>query len=74
MVVTRKSTLPMPPASRTSSTTSTPKLNKGKLPQSSSLGDVQDTPRTNGLTPKTPAKYIGPQSFDDALFTVSFAS
>ena len=71
MVVTRKTTVPMSPVSRTSSTTSTPKLNKGKLPQRSALGDVQDSPRTNGVSPATPSKYIGPQSFDDALFTVS---
>ena len=60
----------MPPASRMTSTTATPKINKGKAVQSPLIiHDVEET-RLNGA-PSTDADHSGPQFSDDALFSVS---
>ncbi|EJD07672.1 uncharacterized protein FOMMEDRAFT_16301 [Fomitiporia mediterranea MF3/22] len=59
----------MPPASRTTSTQATPKINKGKAPQSPSHehGEVEDT-LLNGMS-SPERRYVGPQFSDDALFS-----
>lgn len=59
----------MPPASRTTSTLATPKVNKGKMPQSSLAQEAEDT-LLNGA-PSPERRYAAPQFSDDALFSVS---
>ncbi|KAL5492501.1 hypothetical protein ACEPAI_3948 [Sanghuangporus weigelae] len=68
MVVTRRTSVPMPPASRTSSTTATPKINKGKMAHSPLVvHDVEET-LLNGAA-STEGNHFGPQFSDDALFS-----
>ncbi|KAL5513274.1 hypothetical protein ACEPAH_3672 [Sanghuangporus vaninii] len=68
MVVTRRTSVPMPPASRTSSTTATPKINKGKMAHSPLVvHDVEET-LLNGAA-SMEGNHSGPQFSDDALFS-----
>ncbi|KAL5531376.1 hypothetical protein ACEPAG_4253 [Sanghuangporus baumii] len=67
MVVTRRTSVPMPPASRTSSTTATPKINKGKLAHSPLV--VHDVEETLNGAASTEGNHSGPQFSDDALFS-----
>ncbi|KAI5118675.1 hypothetical protein M0805_003612 [Coniferiporia weirii] len=68
MVLTRKTSVPMPPTSRSPSSQATPKLNKGKAPQGSKLSQEIETTFSNGVT-LPEANYNGPQFSDDALFS-----
>ena len=68
MVVTRKTPVPMPPASRTPSTLSTPKVGKGKSSHSSPLSQDDGGSPVKMNSPNV--KYVGPQFSDDAMFIV----
>ncbi|THH10345.1 hypothetical protein EW145_g1375 [Phellinidium pouzarii] len=58
----------MPPTSRTPSTQATPKINKGKAPQSSKLAQESETSLSNCID-SSEVNYSGPQFSDDALFS-----
>ncbi|KAH8110987.1 hypothetical protein DFH11DRAFT_1859633 [Phellopilus nigrolimitatus] len=68
MVVTRRTSVPMPPTSRTPSSQTAPKINKGKAPQTSSLAREVDVSFSNGAAMHD-ADYSGPQFSDDVLFS-----
>ena len=63
MVVTRKTPVPMPPASRTPSTLSTPKVGKGKSSHSSPLSQDDGGSPVKMSSPNV--KYVGPQFSDE---------